>query len=131
MSAKLLSFLEFKHELNNPKKIPWGFSTVYVDSGIKLIYDEWINLMLAFDQLDSDSRLDAAIVSLRMKLVTRRKNIIMTLNQFSDRYPLIYEGAPLGFFSVYKKEELTKEEWIDLMESFRKLTVLEKMALMR
>lgn len=65
MSAKLLSFLEFKHELNNPKKIPWGFSTVYANSGIKLIYNEWVDLMLAFDQLDSDSRLDAAVVSLR------------------------------------------------------------------
>jgi len=65
VSAKLLSYLEFKHELNNPKKIPWGFSTVYTNSGIKLIYNEWIDLMLAFDQLDSDSRLDAAVVSLR------------------------------------------------------------------
>ena len=65
MSAKLLSYPEFKHELNNPKKIPWGFSTVYTNSGIKLIYNEWIDLMLAFDQLDSDSRLDAAVVSLR------------------------------------------------------------------
>ena len=65
MSAKLLSYLEFKNELNNPKKIPWGFSTVYVDSGIKLIFDEWVSLMLAFDKLDSNSRLDAAIISLR------------------------------------------------------------------
>lgn len=56
---------------------------------------------------------------------------MMTLNQFSDRYPAIYQNAPLGFFSVYKKMELTKEEWVDLMESFRKLTVLEKMALMK
>ena len=55
----------------------------------------------------------------------------MTLNQFSDRYPTIYQGAPLGFFSVYKKEELTKDEWVELMESFRKLTVLEKIDLMR
>lgn len=65
MSAKLLSYLEFKNELNNPKKIPWGFSTVYVNSGVKLIFDEWVNLMLAFDKLDSDSRLDAAIVSIK------------------------------------------------------------------
>lgn len=63
--------------------------------------------------------------------MTWRKNKMMTLNQFSDRYPAIYQNAPLGFFSVYKKMELTKEEWIDLMESFRKLTVLEKMALMK
>lgn len=65
MSAKLLSYFEFKNELNNPKKIPWGFSTVYVNSDIKLIFDEWINLMLTFDKLDSNSRLDAAVVSLR------------------------------------------------------------------
>ena len=65
MSAKLLSYPEFKHELNNPKKIPWGFSTVYTNSGIKLIFDEWVSLMLAFDKLDSNSRLDAAIISLR------------------------------------------------------------------
>ena len=65
MSAKLLSYLEFKNELNNPKIIPWGFSTAYVNSDIKLIFDEWINLMLTFDKLDSDSRLDAAIISLR------------------------------------------------------------------
>lgn len=65
MSAKLLSYLEFKNELNNPKKIPWGFSTVYVNSDIKLIFDEWVSLMLAFDKLDSNSRLDAAIISLR------------------------------------------------------------------
>lgn len=65
MSAKLLSYLEFKNELNNPKKIPWGFSTVYVNSGVKLIFNEWINLMLAFDKLDSNSRLDAAIVSIK------------------------------------------------------------------
>lgn len=65
MSAKLLSYLEFKNELNNPKRIPWGFSTVYVNSDIKLIFNEWVNLMLTFDQLDSDSRLDAAVVSLR------------------------------------------------------------------
>lgn len=71
MSAKLLSYLEFLNELNNPKKIPWGFSTVYVNSGVKLIFDEWVNLMLAFDKLDSDSRLDAAIVSYK-----RRKQVI-------------------------------------------------------
>lgn len=65
MSAKLLSYLEFKNELNNPKKIPWGFSTVYVNSGVKLIFNEWVNLMLTFDKLDSDSRLDAAIVSIK------------------------------------------------------------------
>lgn len=63
--------------------------------------------------------------------MTLHKNKIMTLNQFSDRYPTIYQGAPLGFFSVYKKEELTKDEWIELMESFRKLTVLEKIDLMK
>lgn len=62
---KLLSYVEFKNELNNPKKIPWGFSTVYVNSDIKLIFDEWVSLMLAFDKLDSNSRLDAAIISLR------------------------------------------------------------------
>ena len=61
--SELLSYLEFKNELNNPKKIPWGFSTVYVNSGVKLIFDEWVNLMLAFDKLDSNSRLDAAIAS--------------------------------------------------------------------
>jgi hypothetical protein len=65
MSAKLLSYLEFKNELNNPKKIPWGFSTVYVNSDIKLIFDEWINLMLTFDKLDSNSRLDAAVASIK------------------------------------------------------------------
>lgn len=64
MSAKLLSYLEFKNELNNPKKIPWGFSTVYVNSDIKLIFDEWVSLMLTFDKLDSNSRLDAAIASI-------------------------------------------------------------------
>jgi hypothetical protein len=65
MSAKLLSYLEFKNELNNPKKIPWGFSTVYVNSDIKLIFDEWLNLMLTFDKLDSNSRLDAAVASIK------------------------------------------------------------------
>ena len=65
MSAKLLSYLEFKNELNNPKIIPWGFSTAYGNSDVKLIFDEWINLMLAFDKLDSNSRIDAAIFSIR------------------------------------------------------------------
>lgn len=74
MSAKLLSYLEFKHELNNPKKIPWGFSTVYVNSDIKLIFDEWVNLMSTFNKLDSDSRLDAAMVSLRLKNKCYRKS---------------------------------------------------------
>lgn len=62
--SKLLSYFEFKHEYDSTK-IPWGFSTVYVNSGIKLIFNEWINLMSTFDQLDSDSRLDAAIASMR------------------------------------------------------------------
>lgn len=70
MSAKLLSYLEFKNKWrssnkNGAKEIPWGFSTVYVNSDIKLIFNEWVELMFAFDQLDADSRLDAAIVSIR------------------------------------------------------------------
>ena len=64
--SKLLSYLDFKHKWY-PKEIPWGFSTVYVDSKIKLIFDEWVNLMSTFDKLDPDSRLDAAIASMRKK----------------------------------------------------------------
>lgn len=39
------------------------FKEIYKDA--KLTFDEWVNLMLAFDKLDSDSRLDAAIVSIK------------------------------------------------------------------
>lgn len=65
---KLLTYHEFRNEWSSPNKngsneIPWGFSTVYVNSGIKLIYDEWVELMFAFDHLDANSRLDAAIVA--------------------------------------------------------------------
>lgn len=61
---KLLTYLEFKQEWS-PNEIPWGFSTVYANSSIKLGFYEWVDLMVAFNQLDSDSRLDAAIVSIK------------------------------------------------------------------
>ena len=55
------------------------------------------------------------------------KNKIMNLTQFSDEYPNIYEHAPLGFITFYKKTdlELTKDEWVELMDFFRELDILE------
>lgn len=55
------------------------------------------------------------------------KNKIMNLTQFSDEYPSIYEHAPLGFITFYKKTdlELTKDEWVELMDFFRELDILE------
>lgn len=63
--------------------------------------------------------------------MTLRKNKIMTLNQFMDHYSQLCANAPLGFFSIYKKKKakLTKDEWIELMESFRTLTFPQRMNL--
>lgn len=49
-----------------------------------------------------------------------------------DNYSQFCVNAPLGFFSIYRKKKvkLTKDEWVELMESFRKLTVPEKMDLL-
>ena len=59
------------------------------------------------------------------------KNKVMTLSQLFDYYPQIYDNIPLGFTSsVYKKMKFTKDEWVELMDSFRELSVLEKMDLM-
>lgn len=64
--------------------------------------------------------------------MTWRKNKIITLDQFMDNYSQFCVNAPLGFFSIYRKKKvkLTKDEWVELMESFRKLTVPEKMDLL-
>lgn len=59
----------------------------------------------------------------------QHKNKIMTLNQFMDNYSQLCVNAPLGFFSIYKKAKLTKDEWIELMESLRMLTFPERMNL--
>lgn len=61
-----------------------------------------------------------------------RKNKIMTLNQLMDHYSQLCVNAPLGFLSIYRKKKvkLTKNEWVELMESFRKLTVTEKINLL-
>ena len=55
------------------------------------------------------------------------KNKIMNLTQFFDEYPNIYEHTPLGFITFYKKTdlELTKDEWVELMDFFRELDILE------
>lgn len=67
---KLLTYIEFKNKWSSPNKngsneIPWGFSAVYANSGIKLVYDEWIELIFAFDHLDSNSRLDLVAVGIK------------------------------------------------------------------
>ena len=51
----------------------------------------------------------------------------MNLTQFFDEYPSIYEHVPLGFITFYKKTdlELTKDEWVELMDFFRELDILE------
>lgn len=57
----------------------------------------------------------------------QHKNKIMNLAQFSDEYPYIYQHTPLGFITFYKRKdlELTKDEWIELMDFFRELDILE------
>ena len=57
----------------------------------------------------------------------QHKNKIMNLTQFSDEYPYIYQHTPLGFITFYKRKdlELTKDEWIELMDFFRELDILE------
>ena len=57
----------------------------------------------------------------------QHKNKIMNLAQFSDEYPYIYQYTPLGFITFYKRKdlELTKDEWIELMDFFRELDILE------
>lgn len=54
----------------------------------------------------------------------QHKNKIMNLTQFSDEYPYIYQHTPI---SVQKRKdlELTKDEWIELMDFFRELDILE------
>lgn len=49
-----------------------------------------------------------------------------------DHYSQLCVNAPLGFLSIYRKKKvkLTKNEWVELMESFRKLTVTEKINLL-
>lgn len=56
----------------------------------------------------------------------------MTLNQFIERRSQYCKNAPLGFFSIYRKKKvkLTKDEWVELMESFRELKITEKMDLL-
>lgn len=59
--------------------------------------------------------------------MAQHKNKIMSLAQFSDEYPDIYQHTPLGFITFYKRKnlELTKDEWIELMDLFRELDVFE------
>ena len=59
--------------------------------------------------------------------MAQHKNKIMNLTQFSDEYPYIYQHTPLGFITFYKRKdlELTKDEWIELMDFFRELDILE------
>lgn len=59
--------------------------------------------------------------------MAQHKNKIMNLAQFSDEYPDIYQHTLLGFITFYKRKdlELTKDEWIELMDFFRELDILE------
>lgn len=53
-------------------------------------------------------------------------NKILSMVDLSLKYPKVYQNVPLGFLTIYRDEELTIEEWLNLMAAFKLLDINEK-----
>lgn len=53
-------------------------------------------------------------------------NKILSMNDLSLKYPKVYQNVPLGFLTIYRDEELTIEEWLNLIAAFSLLDINEK-----
>jgi hypothetical protein len=56
-------------------------------------------------------------------------NKILSMNDLSLKYPKVYQNVPLGFLTIYRDEELTIEEWLNLIAAFSLLDINEKIKL--
>jgi len=57
---------------------------------------------------------------------SKTRNKILSMSDLSLKYPKVYQNVPLGFLTIYRDEELTIEEWLNLIEAFSLLDVNEK-----
>jgi hypothetical protein len=53
-------------------------------------------------------------------------NKILSISDLSLKYPKVYQNVPLGFLTIYRDEELTIEEWLNLIAAFSLLDINEK-----
>lgn len=53
-------------------------------------------------------------------------NKILSMVDLSLKYPKVYQNVPLGFLTIYRDEELTIEEWLNLIAAFNLLDINEK-----
>lgn len=53
-------------------------------------------------------------------------NKILSMVDLSHKYPKVYQNVPLGFLTIYRDEELTIEEWLNLIAAFSLLDINEK-----
>lgn len=53
-------------------------------------------------------------------------NKILSMSDLSLKYPKVYQNVPLGFLTIYRDEELTIEEWLNLIAAFSLLDINEK-----
>ena len=53
-------------------------------------------------------------------------NKILSMADLSLKYPKVYQNVPLGFLTIYRDEELTIEEWLNLIAAFCLLDINEK-----
>lgn len=53
-------------------------------------------------------------------------NKILSMSGLSLKYPKVYQNVPLGFLTIYRDEELTIEEWLNLIAAFSLLDMNEK-----
>jgi len=56
----------------------------------------------------------------------KTRNKILSMADLSLKYPKVYQNVPLGFLTIYRDEELTIEEWLNLIAAFSLLDVNEK-----
>lgn len=56
----------------------------------------------------------------------KTRNKILSMVDLSLKYPKVYQNVPLGFLTIYRDEELTIEEWLNLIAAFSLLDMNEK-----
>lgn len=56
----------------------------------------------------------------------KTRNKILSMVDLSLKYPKVYQNVPLGFLTIYRDEELTIEEWLNLIAAFSLLDMDEK-----
>lgn len=56
----------------------------------------------------------------------KTRNKILSTVDLSLKYPKVYQNVPLGFLTIYRDEELTIEEWLNLIAAFSLLDMDEK-----